>query len=414
MARDAEMSLIARANQVLVGAPALLEAIGWGRAVEREFFAHDCERLPEPRYEIDAGAIRERIDRLESFQRELGSDDALTHVLRSQVESHILGARMVLAAGTPELYRLSAQVYGSAKTTWFDGDSTNLDFAAHLKGRLGPAHPPTDKEDAPLDAGGLAGYLKERLSKRKAAPELDILLDEDLGAKAIAGRTRLRIRADAMFELEEARSLYLHEIETHIFTAQNGAAQPHLRCLMAGGPRATKTQEGLAVFAELYDKALTLQRLHRLVDRVQLVALAEDGASFIDLYRRQLDHGAEPRSAYLDCVRVFRGGVPSGGAPFTKDACYLAGLLEVYDFLRLAVAHDRAQVVETLIAGRLALEDMRALVSLRDDGIIEPPTYRPAWLRRWDDLLTHFAFTSFLTEIDLKFVAKRYAWLESG
>jgi len=409
---EAQSRLILAAKRALEGAPPLLETISWPREIERRFFERHCDEVPAPNYQIDTAALDARLGRLDAFERELSGDDALVRLLRSQVASHRLGTQMVLAAGTPAFYALSCAAYGSASSTSFDSDTTNLDFADHLLARIGHGEPAEPNEEVDnYSAADLASYVGEKLMRRKGGPSVDIILDDELGAKAIAGRTRLRIRSDAKFEPEEARSLYLHEIETHIFTAQNGYQQPHLRFLHSGGPCVTRTQEGLAVFAELYSHALTLGRLRRLVGRVHLVAMAEDGATFVDLYRHSIDKGTEPSAAYLDVARVYRGGDPGGGAPFTKDACYLAGLVEIYDFLRVAVAHNRKAVPEVLISGRLRIEDVEPLLALREDGLLAPPMYRPSWLRRWEDLLTHFAFTSFLAEIDLGFVAKRYGFL---
>ncbi|HTJ80310.1 MAG TPA: tyrosine/phenylalanine carboxypeptidase domain-containing protein, partial [Polyangiaceae bacterium] len=344
--------LVERATAAFEGAAALLDAITWPRKVERAFFDSGCDALPAPEYAIDRDAVQARLARLDALETELGGDDALSRFLRLRAHSHRLGARMLLAVGTKEFGTLSREAFGGARTSWLDRDTTNLDFAEDLAKSLGEgARPDGDAER--LDAAGLARYLEERLSKKRRAPTVTIAVDDELGAKAIAGKKRVRIRSDATFDAEEARSLYLHEIETHVFTAQNGDEQPHLKFMDSGGPCATKTQEGLAVFSELYSQALTSDRLRRLVTRVRLVALAEDGANFLDLYRWLVARGVEPRAAYLDAARVARGGVVSGGSPFTKDASYLAGLVDVYDFLRLAVSRGRQAVVETLASGRL-------------------------------------------------------------
>lgn len=406
----AERALIDRARAALSGGGALLDSISWPRSVEREFFAADASVLPKPSYRVDRPRAEECLRALDALERDLVGDDALVRLLRARVESQRLGARMQLAAGTKSFAALSQAAYGGANTTWLDDDTSNLDFARHLRGRLGRRV--AEDDDGQLDAAGLEAFVRERVVARKgAAPTLTIAIDDELSAKAIAGKTRLRIRADATFAREEARSLYLHEVETHIFTAQNGDAHPHLDFLDSGGPLTTRTQEGLAVFAELYAQALTVPRLTRLIDRVELVAKAEDGADFLELYRFLVDDGVAPRTAFADAARVCRGGLASGGAPFTKDACYLAGLAEVYDFLRLTVRHDRHAIAEVLVSGRLSLSEVEPLLELRERGLLARPVLVPSWLRRWDDLLAHFAFASFLGEIDLGFVAKRYPWL---
>lgn len=410
--RREETRLLEIAREAFSGGN-LLEAMTWPRRLEREFFASGEQVAPAPSYEVDRDEIQARLARLDALDKELKGDDALIRLLRARLESHVLGARMMLALGTRELFELSKLAYGGARSTWLDDDTTNLDFAEHLAKRLGPARgkKPDEGRGHSMDARGLAAYVEERLARHKSSPKVDVVLDTELAAKAIAGKKRLRIRTDAMFELEEARSLYLHEIETHVFTAQNGAAQPLLDFLDSGGPLATRTQEGLAVFSELYAKSLTLERLRRLVERVRLVAMAEDGAGFLDLYRYLTSRGAEGKAAYTDAARVCRGGLVQGGAPFTKDACYLSGLVEVYDFLRLAVSHDALAIVEVLVSGRLSLPELEWLVELRRDGLLAAPKYMPSWIKRWDDLVAHFAFSSFLAEIDLKFVATRYRWL---
>lgn len=406
------LKLLERARAAFRGAPNLLETIGWPRSVERAYFDSGAEELPTPVYRIDRDASLQRLAGLERLDQELVGDDALVRLLRARTHSHRLGEQLVLATGTRAFYELSREIYGGARTSWLDGDTTNLAFAEHVAGRLtADADDPDDQPDDVLDAEGLAASVRERLDRRKRAPVLSVVLDEDLGAKAIAGKKRLRIRADATFTREEARSLYLHEVETHVFTAQNGDLQPHLDFLDSGGPLSTRTQEGLAVFSELYAQALTIGRLRRLAERVKLVAMAEDGANFIELHRYLQDSGVEPRVAYLDVARIYRGGSCEGGAPFTKDAVYLGGLMEVYNFLRLSVGPGGRRIAAVLVSGRLALDEVEPLVSLADDGLLAPPTFAPSWLRRWDDLLTHFAFSSFLNQIDLEHVAKRHPWL---
>ena len=413
---DMEMSAeirdraLERASPVLVAAAkgsGLLEALAWPRAAEEAFFASGASSLPQVTYAIDRARAERHVAELAALERALPGDHPLFVWLRALSRSLLDANRMLLATGTRAFYEISLALYGGARTTALDADTTNLDFAEHLARRLGAALPSSSSRPR-LDSTAFIAEAERRLSRQRPPLPLEIVSDPDLSAKALCGMTRLRVRTSATFDPSEAVGLYHHEVETHALTAQNGAAQPRLPFLRSGGPRTTRTQEGLAVFSELYVHALTSDRLRRLTERVRLVAMAEDGASFLDLYRHLVSLGQEPHEAYLDAQRICRGGVLTGGAPFTKDASYLSGLMDVYNFLRVALRADAHVVGEVLVSGRLALEDIEALVWLRAEGVLAPPKHVPRWLSRWDGLLAYFAFTSFLNEVDLGPVEERH------
>jgi hypothetical protein len=67
------------------------------------------------------------------------------------------------------------------------------------------------------------------------------------------------------------------------------------------------------------------------------------------------------------------------------------------------------ELAEVLVSGRLALDDLADLVELRREGWVERPLHLPRWLENWDGLVAYFAFTSFLNEIDLPPLEKRFA-----
>ena len=412
--RDNALALTSKAIEAAAKDARLLDLIAWPREIEDNFFKADAQSLPEPTYELDKTKHNEHIENLTNLSKnELTGDHPLLKWLRSICHSYVSAHRMLLAVGTKQFYKLSREVYGAAQTTALDADTTNLDFAEHVAKRLGDS-PPNAPDDSRLDTDEFVIDIKKRLSRRKPALAVDVVLDEKVTAKVICGATRLRVRPGASFDRVEAKGLFHHEIETHALTAQNGAAQPHLPFLKGGGPRTTRTQEGLAVFSELYEHALTSDRLRRLVERVRLVGMAEDGASFLDLYRHLLDRGLPPQSAFLDAQRICRGGLVDGGAPFTKDACYLSGLMDVYNFLRVALRSGAGHVPRMLVCGRIALEDIEPLEWLRTQGLLAEPIHLPRWVERWDELLAYFAFTSFLNEVDLEPVERRHRSLLSS
>lgn len=388
----------------------LLEEVGWSRDVEEQFFASNATELPRVTYAVDRTALDGEVTKLAEVQSSIVEEGPVGHFLRNVLQSNIDKCRLLLAIGTKDFGRVSVEVYGGARTAFFGLPLTNEDLAKHLLERLA-VHGWDEAEatdDPTLDAPALVRFLEERIAKRKAP--VKVVLDPHCTSKAIAGMKRVRVRPDATFTSWEAEGLYRHEVETHAYTALNGAAQEHAALLRSGGPRSTPTQEGLAVFAELYHHALAVPRLRRLALRVKLVAMAEDGASFLDVYRvLVVDEGVEKRDAYLDAARIFRGGPPEGGGPFTKDACYLAGLVHVHAFLAAFVRAGFRDECEMIVCGRFALEDIAALVELRSMGLLARPKFRPRWLREWSTLLPYFAVSSFFGGLDLTPVTKLYA-----
>lgn len=391
----------------------LLAAIAWPRSVEERFFARGATTLPEVRYSVDRDALDARVTDLHRAADAIEGDDPVSQWVRVNLRSLADADRLLLAAGTTEFHRISRELYGSARTRFHGDAERNVDLADHLLERL-RTHGWDEARDEPaeaLSAEDLAAQMRLRLAAEYPGMRVEMVVDDDCAAKVVAGMSRVRIRRDARFTPWEAEGLFHHEVETHALTAQNGAAQRAVPFLRGGGPRTTRTQEGLAVFAELYHHCLGVERMQRLARRVKLVDLAEQGADFLDLYRHLLDEGLSPREAYLDAQRVCRGGRVEGGAPFTKDAAYLAGLLEVQAFLAAVVRGGFRDEVELLCAGRIALDDVLPLMELRSMGILPRPRWVPTWLRRWRTLLPEFAFASFLGELSLSRVQERYGAL---
>jgi hypothetical protein len=117
--------------------------------------------------------------------------------------------------------------------------------------------------------------------------------------------------------------------------------------------------------------------VRRLLHRVQAVALAEAGASFLDVYRFFLDEGCEPRESYQHAARVFRGSLPAGCGPFTKDLCYSKGFVLVHSLIRLAVSRGLVQRIPLLFCGKTDLGDLADLAQLVETGLVVPPRHLP-------------------------------------
>ena len=185
-----------------------------------------------------------------------------------------------------------------------------------------------------------------------------------------------------MFSNNDVSQLVNHEAQIHVATSLNGLAQDDLRILAASHPGTTKTQEGLAVFAEFITGSMDLDRFQRLVDRVIAIQMAIDGADFLEVYQYFLERtGGAQEQAYENTRRVFRGGVLTGGAPFTKDIVYLDGLIRVHNFLRTLVSAGRADCLRLLFCGKIDLEDLPVLGHFSEQGVCRPPVFLPDWAK---------------------------------
>lgn len=391
----------------------LLEAIAWPRDVEERFFARGARELPAVSYVVDRAGHEARIAEVSDALAKVDGDDPVAAWVRACLQSIIDANRLVLAVGTTEFYRLSREVYGGARTRFHGTGARNVDLANHLLERL-TVHgwdEASDPEGPTYTDEAFAAELVRRAQAQHPGLALEVKVDDRVAAKVLAGSTRVRVRKGAIFHAWEADGLWHHEVETHVLSAQNGALQPEVPFLRAGGPRSTRTQEGLAVFSELHQHALSAPRMERLAVRVQLVEMAEQGADFLELYRFLRGRGSEARDAWLDAQRVCRGGRVEGGAPFTKDASYLAGLLDVQTFLAVVARGGFRDELELLLAGRIELDDLHALVILRREGILQRPRFLPTWLRRWSTFVTQFAFLSFAGDMATETLAARYAAL---
>jgi uncharacterized protein (TIGR02421 family) len=199
-----------------------------------------------------------------------------------------------------------------------------------------------------------------------------------------------------------------HEGDVHLTTAVNGRAQPVMPFIGYPAPRTTATQEGLAVLTEFLAQSTGVERLRRLADRTLAIKMAEDGASFVDLFRTFRGRGYDDGSAYDLARRVCRGGLLEGGAPFTKDVCYLDGLMQVTNFLRVALVKGHVDYVRLFFCGKIDATDVPLFGHLRAEGLVTDPRYMPAWARDLSYLTAFMSFTAFLGETDMSEARRRY------
>jgi uncharacterized protein (TIGR02421 family) len=382
----------------------VLDALSWPDGVEEDFLA----KWRSGRAELPDVVLQPRdhsadIAALETFISQCDVGHPAGNFLAMTARSYATAGHMLGAIGTPAFTHYSSALYRRPDFYYTRLQLSMLDaarfFLKTTDALLGGARIPPCPAEIPAKA--FAAWIQPELDRFFGAGQITVILDPNLAAKAIAGSSRIRLRASALFSELDKHQLLQHEAFVHVATAQNGTRQPNLISLGLGAPRTTQTQEGIATLAELFTGSMDINRLRRLALRVLAVQQALDGADFIQVFEGFMAAGQSQEESFRSTQRVFRGADLRGGSAFTKDAAYLTGLLGVHTLLRIAIRDNRPELVGHLFAGRLSLADTMRLAPLFESGWLKGPTYLPAWASDLRLLAANLAFSAFIAQIKL-------------
>lgn len=386
----------------------VLESIRWSPSVERQFFKGGATGLPVVQYaDFDPHAT---LADLQDVRRTLRARQAPEAMLRKSARHLEDTARMLASVGTPRFSRYSQRLYGRPCDPFPSTSVTPLQYARKIIKTVTLTSGSMPEPPAPsLSAGEVARRIRRAVKEHfgKKAPEVTI--DPSMTARAAAAPTRIRLRKGARFSELDVHQLLQHEAFVHVATSLNGRAQKRFPLLAANHAGTTRTQEGLAVFAELMSGALDPRRLLRLGHRVEATHRAIEGADFIDVYKYFSAVSVDEHEAFQSTARIFRGGTLDGGAPFTKDIVYLDGLCRVYVFLRAAVQSGRLDCLNALFSGKFDLEDIEAVMQLRSLRVCKPALFVPPWVSDPRRLVAYFAVTEVIKRASTTGLQEHYA-----
>jgi uncharacterized protein (TIGR02421 family) len=218
------------------------------------------------------------------------------------------------------------------------------------------------------------------------------------------------MREDRFFSQRDIDLLEAHEGWVHVSTTMNGLAQPVCTFLGKAAPRTTVTQEGLAVLTEMLNLRSHPLRLAKLMRRIEAIAMATDGASFLEVFDKLREEGLSDDDAWITTSRVFRGSVPEG-LPFTKDLGYGKGLILTLLYVRLAIRFGKTDRIPLLFCGKVDLLDMAALHDLYEEGLVESPEFVPPPFHDLPALATTLALSRFTSQLDLERLSHDFAHL---
>ena len=389
-----------RALNIAAKSMRILSSVGWEDEHRIKFLEYG--KLPHPEYyTIDVTEARELIHTARKY---IEGDHFVFEWLRRLANTLETTTHLITSRGTPGFFDASSALYGEPTKLMLDQKTRVIDLARHMDGTL------DGLDFSKLVMEGYETHLTAEEFVKELTPLLahhfgdqapDVEISDTLSAKAVAGRTRIRIRASADFTERDIEQLLQHEALIHTATALNGRAQPHFKILGRAHAGTTEIQEGLAVFAEIISGAMDPHRFRRLSDRVIAIQMSIDGADFkevFDFYSERVDDADQ---AFENTRRVFRGGVITGGAPFTKDMVYLNGLLRVHNFMRTVVKLGRADLIRILFCGKMDIEDVPALAQMASKGRMRAPEFMPPWAKDLRFLVSYMAYSGFLNQVKM-------------
>ncbi|WP_142786457.1 flavohemoglobin expression-modulating QEGLA motif protein [Changchengzhania lutea] len=222
-----------------------------------------------------------------------------------------------------------------------------------------------------LNCHEFAALAKEELHYyNEKFPDIELSLEirNDI-AGIMVSKSKLLINDEISFDEGRADALIQHEVGTHILTYCNGKRQP-LCQMYEGFEGYDQLQEGLAVIAEFLVGGLTVNRLRLLAGRVMAVKSMTNGADFIETFNLlRKKYAFSDRISYYISMRVYRGG------GLTKDAVYLAGLIDVLKYLK------EGGNLQNLYTGKFNLNHIDLIEELLHRGVLKQPEL-PRFLER--------------------------------
>jgi uncharacterized protein (TIGR02421 family) len=401
----------------------ILDAIKWDDDIERSFFNSGCRELPPVNrdYYLKRPLPFDPEEKLTEFhnierdlRRQLGEFNAPGQIMSRMCQEYREVVRLLANRGTRAFAETSERLYGSSSDSFHAGDPNLADLGHMMSDILDNlSHESIFGQDEPrMDAPEAVALLSERLGHYfQDANAVRVRLSDGIVADAAAGSDYLKVRRNSRFTQREVRLLEVHEGWVHLGTTLNGVHQPICTFLSKGPPSSTITQEGLAVITETFAFASHPARVRRLTNRIEGVALAEAGADFLEVYRYFLEEGYDAHESYQHTMRIFRGSLPSGCGPFTKDLCYSKGFVLIYNFVRLAVKRGLVRRVPLLFCGKTTLADIKTLAQLVEEGLVVPPRYLPPPFADLHALCAWMCHANFLNRLSVKRIEDDYAGL---
>lgn len=221
-----------------------------------------------------------------------------------------------------------------------------------------------------------AEEIKERFEeifKIYSLSDWKVRLRKSMVSNCTVGKHKcLNLRRDAKMSAKKVKALIIHEIETHILTAENGKRQPY-ELLNYGLANYLITQEGLAVYnthTQLNTNFKNNRAAHSLILGIHYAKTHSFRATYNYLIQTCK---LKKKQAFRITTKIKRGLTDtSAKGAFTKDLLYYRGYHQILKFL------EQGGKLNELYLGKINHHDLETLKKIPE---IKKPEILPKWLK---------------------------------
>ena len=266
---------------------------------------------------------------------------------------------LIKARGSQEFTDISTQLFGIPTT----------EDISHINEFLQTDSKPRKKQKK-ITSIELKAIFEEKL-KEYGLKEWRVVISDRILARCITNKNKkILIKSNSIFSEERVKALIIHEIETHLLTAENGHHQKY-KLFSYGFANYLATQEGLAMHNILTNTDFKAEEGHK--KKLTESIFLSQNCSFTELYSSLRMKNLTPKSALDICIRVKRGMTDtSTGGAFTKDYTYFTGKKIIKEFL------DNGGDIRDLYYGKYSLTDLPVIKNISQFQI---PPILPKWLK---------------------------------
>jgi len=213
----------------------------------------------------------------------------------------------------------------------------------------------------------------EKTFEKYGLKDWKVKIKESMVANCVAGKNnRLFVKKNAKFSRDRIENLIVHEIETHIITAENGKMQPY-EIFNRGTANYLITQEGMAMYNVEKQKHDHFFKNYKALAHVIAINNGKK-EGFKEIYNELIKLNIPKKQAFRSALKAKRGieNTKLKGV-FTKDYIYYKGYKQVKEFIK------SGHKIEELYIGKINLNDLDTVKKI--PSMIRP-TILPTWLKK--------------------------------